>query len=123
MGEADLYSIRDGETLRVLGNGLEIVRRQKHEWTSSLQKLPPDKLAKRTGKVWGSKFFANWTLPMLVAWIETVVEEEGWALQPGGGTETERLLNQHVGLAAGVSTRRIKVVCDGRYVHAYPIPE
>src|SRR3954454_22739221 len=123
MGEADLYSIRDGETLRVLGSGLEIVRREKHEWKASLERLSPEKLAKRTGKVWGSKFYPAWTPPVLVASIETTVGEEGWVLQPGRPTETDRQLDREIGLVAGKATRRIRVVCDGRYVHAYPIAE
>jgi hypothetical protein len=123
MGEIDLYSIRDGETLRRLDNGLEIVRREKHEWKASLENLQPEKLVTRTGKVWGSKFHADWTLPALVTWIEAVLVEEGWTLQPGQPSEADRLLDRNIGLVAGVPTRRIKVVCDGRYVHAYPIVE
>jgi hypothetical protein len=123
MGDADLYLIRDGETLRTLKSGLEIVRREKHEWRPLLDKLPPEKLVKRTGKVWGSKFYADWTLPALTNWIESVVLEETWILQPGHAFETDRFLNRNIGLVAGVPTRKIKVVCDGRYVHAYPIVE
>src|SRR3954452_4619013 len=121
MGEADLYSIRDGETLRVLEGGLEIIRREKHEWKPSLERPPWEKLAKRTGKVWGSKFYPAWTLPVLVEWIATVVAEEGWLLQPGQPTEADRLLNHDIGLVSGKPTRKIRVLCDGRYVHAYPI--
>jgi hypothetical protein len=123
MGERELNSVRDGETLRTLANGLEIVRRQKHEWRPDLAKLPRDKLIKRTGKVWGSKFYPLWTLPILVDWMQAVVVEEGWILRPGHPSDTDRLLAEEIGLAAGIPTRRIRVVCDGRYVHAYPISE
>jgi hypothetical protein len=123
MGEADLYAIPDGDTLRTLDSGLEIVRREKHEWRPSLAKLPLEKLIKRTGKVWGSKFYVEWTLPALADWIEKVVVEEAWLLQPGHPSEADRLLDRNIGLVAGIPTRRMKVVCDGRYVHAYPIVE
>jgi hypothetical protein len=123
MAEPDPYSVPDGGTLRVLDNGLEIVRRQKLEWRASLEKLPPDKLARRTGKVWGSKFYPEWTLPILIDWIVSVIVEEQWRLQPGEPREADRRLDRPVGLAGGGATHRIRVVSDGRYVHAYPIEE
>jgi hypothetical protein len=123
MGDRDLYSIRDGETLHTLDCGLEIVRREKHEWRPSLDNLPPEKLLTRTGKVWGSKFYPHWTLSALANWIEMIVVEEAWTLNPGHASETDRLLDRNIGLVAGTPTRKIRVVCDGRYVHAYPIVE
>ena len=124
MVEQDFYSVPDGGTLRLLANGLEIVRRRKqHEWHPAILNLSHEKRAQRTDKVWGSKFNAEWTLPVLVAWMEKVIGEEGWTLRPGEAVQTDRLLNQPVGLAGGHSTCRIRVVCDGRYVHAYPIQE
>lgn len=123
MAEDDLYRIRDGETLRVLDCGIEIVRRDKHEWKPSLDKLPSAKLIKRTGKGWGSKFYPTVTLNIVVSWIEGVVVQEGWTLQPGTPTEADRMLDRDIGLVAGIATRKIRVVCDGRYAHAYPIME
>ncbi|HEX4125312.1 MAG TPA: hypothetical protein VHY37_11345 [Tepidisphaeraceae bacterium] len=104
MTEADLYQISDGGTLRTLDGGLEIIRREKHEWKPSLDRMAPQKLAKRTGKIWGSKFYSAWTLPVLVNWIESVVAAEGWQLHPGHASDTERLLDREIGLVAGVSS-------------------
>lgn len=123
MSDPDLYSVRDGGTLRKLDTGLEIVRRQKHEWQSSLDGLPRNKLVERTGKIWGSKFYSEWTLPVLAAWIAGVVQEEGWTLRPGQPIEVDRLVNRNIGLVASEPTPRIRVVCDGRYIHAYPVAE
>jgi hypothetical protein len=121
MAAADLYAVRDGETLQKLDKGLEIVRRKKHEWMPSLETLPQDTLIRRTGKVWGSKFYRDWTLPALVTFIRTAIDE-GWTLQPGQASETDRLFDYNIGLVAGIATK-IKVICDGRYVHAYPAAE
>jgi hypothetical protein len=123
MSEIDLYSIPDGGSLRKLDQSLEIVRRQKHEWNPALNAMRQDKLIERTGKKWGSKFYAEWTLPTLVAWIAEVIAEEGWSLRPGQPSEVDRILDRNVGLAAGMATATIRVVCDGRYVHAYPVAE
>ena len=123
MAEVNPYLIRDSETLRLLGNGLEIIRREKHEWKSSLAGLTAEQLIRRTGKVWGSKFYPDWTLPVLVSWIENVIAAEGWTLQPGIPSATDRELDRTVGLVAGSPTHMIRVVSDGRYVHAYPIAE
>jgi hypothetical protein len=123
MADVDLYAIPDGETLRVLPTGLEIIRREKHEWKRSLENLSPEQLTTKTSKRWGSKFYPDWTLPVIVNWIESTVLAEGWPLRPGVRSETERVLDRDIGLVAGKATRRIKIVCDGRYVHAYPIQE
>jgi hypothetical protein len=123
ISETDLYSIPDGGTLRKLENGLEIVRRRKHEWLPTLDGMQADKLAERTGKTWGSKFYCDWTLPALVEWIKGIITEEGWTLRPGQSSQTDRVFNHDIGLAAGKPTPKIRVVCDGRYVHAYPIAE
>jgi hypothetical protein len=123
MSQADLHLVPDGETLRKLASGLEIVRRKKHEWRDSLDNLIPRKLEIQTNKIFGSKFSRDWKLPTLVDWIESVVVQEGWNLNPGTAMAAERQLERTIGLADGKPTHRIKVVCDGRYVHAYPIKE
>jgi len=96
MAEIDCYSIRDGETLLRLESGLVIIRRKKHEWQPKLAKLSAIKLAKRTDKEWGSKFLSDWTLPVLVAWITTVVSEEGWTPQTGRRFDAIRVLGKDV---------------------------
>ena len=123
MSEATPRVVPDGEPIRQLPGGLEIVRREKHDWKDGLDQLPPDRLAKFTGKVWGSKFYPGWSYPALVKWIEAVVTEAGWTLQPGDPVQGDWDLPNPVGIVSGRLTRRIRVVSDGRYVHAYPISE
>jgi hypothetical protein len=69
MAKSESIFIPDGGVLLIAKSGLEIIRRRKHEWSADLSKLPPDKLAKMTNKVWGSKFLPAWTPHDLGAWI------------------------------------------------------
>ncbi len=123
MADTNFHAIADGGTLRVLDCGLEIVRREKHEWRAELEKLSRGTLAVRTGKIWGSKFYPHWPRTILVTWIARVVKEEAWELKPGTSMQAERVLDKPAGLVAGDITHRIRVVCDGRYIHAYPVSE
>jgi hypothetical protein len=47
---------------------------------ATLAKMPEDKLAQRTGKKWGSKFTAAWTLERLTAWLAEQLAAAGWTI-------------------------------------------
>jgi hypothetical protein len=123
MAKDDLSRVPDGGVLRTLPTGLEIIRRKKHEWSDSLRKLSPKKLKQRTGKVWGSKFLDFWTLESLVDRIESEVTEAHWTMASQDPNPLDVVDVHEIGLANGIRVRTIRIVCDGRYVHAYPIED
>ncbi len=123
MAKDDLNRIPDGGVLRTLPTGLEVIRRKKHEWSDSLRKLPPKKLKQRTGKVWGSKFLDFWTLESLVDRIESEITEAHWTMAAQDPNPLDVVDVHEIGLANGIRVHTIRVVCDGRYVHAYPIED
>jgi hypothetical protein len=121
--DSEFARIPDGGALLTLSNGLIIIRRRKHEWIESLAKAAPDKLRARTGKVWGSKFSRNWPLGRLVPWIAAEVETAGWTGDFQEPNPLDVNVGQTVGLVAGADVHTIRIVCDGRHVHAYPIED
>lgn len=121
MAEGELNRVPDGEALRVLGNGLTILRRRKHEYSPQLDDASPERVRELTGKVWGSKFTRDWPLDSLVSWIEERIGQAGWELQPGHRQTMEVRLDGVVGLVAGDPVHTIRIVSDGSYVHAYPV--
>src|SRR5258708_5456404 len=121
MATIDLNRVADGGVLKTLANGLQIIRRKKHEWSPALEKLDPKKLKLRTGKVWGSKFLDVWTLEVLVQRIETAVTTAGWTLAAQNPSPLDVVDTHQIGLVNGLRVRTMRIVCDGRYVHAYPI--
>lgn len=109
--------------LRVAENGLAILRRRKHEWSDALRELPPDQFALKTGKKWGSKFSAAWTLDVLVDWIDAQVRLYGWTSEVQSPSPIDVRTVDVVGWCDGQPVRTIRIVCDGRYIHAYPIKD
>lgn len=114
----DLYAVPDGQTLGTLATGIEIVRRRKHE-PISLDGLDQGQLAAHTGKKSGSKFLSGTTLEQIVRYTEEILTENGAALNTSG-TYTKTFADS-VGIAGGVRVTTIKVLCDGRYAHAFPV--
>ncbi|HSI35288.1 MAG: hypothetical protein ACAI43_21235 [Phycisphaerae bacterium] len=123
MSDTDLNRVPDGGTLRVLASGLEIVRRKKHEWSNHLTRLTPEELKRKTNKVWGSKFLAFWTLEALVDRIEREVTTARWSDSAQEPSPLDIVDVHEIGLASGESVHTIRIVCDGRYIHAYPIED
>lgn len=123
MSDSPLAKVPEGMPLRVLHGGLSIIRYLKHEWIPGLEKLPPERLARRTDKVNGSKFLAEWNLDCLVPWMEGQIEQAGWTLQPGARYKMDVHLDAPVGLVLGEKVHTIRIVSDGRYAHAYPIKD
>ncbi|MDB5323799.1 MAG: hypothetical protein JWN40_5430 [Phycisphaerales bacterium] len=123
MAKVDLNRVADGGVLRALENGLQIIRRKKHEWSEPLSKLNPKKLKERTGKVWGSKFLAFWTLESLVDRIESEVILAGWTSKAQSPNPLDVVDTREIGLAKGHKVHTIRIVCDGRHIHAYPIED
>jgi len=114
----DLYDVPDGQTLVVLGTGIEIVRRRKHE-PIHIDGLDQQQLASRTGKKSGSKFLPGTRLDQIVSYTEAILTENNAALNTSG-TYTQTFAD-HVGIASGVRVRTITVLFDGRYAHAFPV--
>ncbi len=123
MAKIDLNRVPDGGVLRTVDSGLQIIRRKKHEWHESLSKLNPKKLKERTGKVWGSKFLAFWTLESFVDQIEAEVILAGWTPAAQLPNPLDVIATHEIGLANGCKVHTIRIVCDGRYIHAYPIED
>jgi hypothetical protein len=120
MAKVDLNRVPDGGVLRTLENGLLIIRRKKHEWSDGLAKLSAKKLKERTGKVWGSKFLDFWTLETLVDRIETAAILAGWTREEQHPNPLDVIEANEIGLVNG---EKIRFVCDGRHIHAYPIED
>jgi hypothetical protein len=121
--EPHVNQIPNGGALRVLPGGLTILRYEKHEWRDELDGLSAVKLRVRTGKVWGSKFLGAGPLHRLVEWMARHVEERGWTLQPGTHYRAVIRASEFVGLVEARKVHTIRIVSDGRFVHAYPIED
>jgi hypothetical protein len=111
-----------GTTLRQLDGGLEIIRYRKHE-PIHFDQLMPEELVWKTGKRWGSKFLANWTLDRYVTWIAAQVQQLGWPAEAGVHRSIDIRERAAVGYSRGKLVYNIRLVADGRYVHAYPVGE
>jgi len=120
MAREDLTASPDGATLRHLASGLEIVRRRKHE-PVDLSGLTRDQLRQNTDKRAGSKFTSDWSLEKLVVWVGEQVERLGWA--PGTARSSDITLDSPVGHFVGKESRTIRIISDGRYVHAFPVED
>jgi hypothetical protein len=122
MGEFN-QNVPEGGVLKVLATGLRIVRRRKHEWNPGLLKLDPKKLALRTGKEWGTKFLSFWTLDVLVNRIEVEVARARWTKDSQIPNPLDVVDASEIGLANGKRAHTMRIVCDGRHIHAYPIED
>ena len=120
MTSEDLSRLPDGATLRRLPCDLEIVRRRKHE-PIDVSRLSRSERAARTDKRHGSKFGLAWTLERLTDWIAERVEEYGWV--PGRRQKLDVPFEEPVGYSVGTSVRTIRIMSDGRYVHAFPVED
>jgi hypothetical protein len=117
--ESSPHSRRDGETIRRLPSGLEIVRRRKHE-AIDFSSLSTADLKRLTGKTYGSKFSASWSLERVVELIAERVAADGWSTDTGPARVVVEM-NDTVGYSNGKAVAAICIVSDGRYVHAYPV--
>jgi hypothetical protein len=76
-----------------------------------------------TDKVNGSKFAANWPLERYVSWLSDFVGRQGWQFPPSLDQRVRMPFDEEVGVADGKVVHTIEVVAQGRYVHAYPVPD
>jgi hypothetical protein len=90
MAEAEYRTTADGGTLKTLASGLQIIRRQKHEWLPALQSSTPEELRRQTDKIRGSKFVATWTFTRFFEWIETEVDALSWNAATGASEHTSQ---------------------------------
>ena len=123
MPPTGLNKIPDAGDLRQLESGLVIVRRMKHEWRTDLGHMTPERLRIHTGKVKGSKFLAAWSLDLLVEWIADQIDAAGWQRQDSSFLPLDISVDEPVGLVEGRKVYTIRIVGDGRHVHAYPIED
>ncbi len=117
-----LREVRDGQALAVLSAGLAIVRRRKHEPIDFEAAGKKGALRRLTGKLYGSKFSAEWTLDRYVKWITEQVSALGWSLQTGP-IHHDVVEAQIMGYCQGQPVHTIRIVSDGRHLHAYPIED
>jgi hypothetical protein len=110
--------VPDRAALKILTNGLEIIRCKKHE-PIDLSGLSEQMIIKLTSKKWGSKFAPEWDLAKYVSWIESKVAELGWTPTTGAASDRTKL-PEPIGISRGVAVHTISMVIAGRYVHAYP---
>jgi len=120
MTREDLAGLPDGATVRRLSSGLEIVRRRKHE-PVDLEGLGRKDTAKLTGKRLGSKFSGEWGMARLTDWIAREVDSRGWTT--GEPRQADVLLDDPVGIVSGELVSTIRIMSDGRYVHAFPVED
>lgn len=118
----NLYAVRDRETLVRLDSGVEIIRAMKHE-PVSFQGKSDAQIVRLTNKINGSKFAHDWTLEQYVQWLSAVSQQQGWQFPPSLHHRIQLPLTAAVGVADGKPSHTIEVVAQGRYVHAYPVPD
>ncbi|MEE8169327.1 MAG: hypothetical protein V3T70_02155 [Phycisphaerae bacterium] len=120
MARDDLAGVPDGGTLRRLASGLEVVRRRKHEPIAHEQ-LQSAGLEHLTDKRHGSKFAPDWTLQRLTEWITSEIEARQWSI--GTAQDADVHFKNPVGYFLGKSVKTIRIISDGRFVHAFPIED
>ena len=123
MARKDSAATPDGGDLVTCAGGIVVIRRRKHEYVPGLDALPHDQRVQRTGKVFGSKFAAGWTLTRITDETRRVVEREGWIKAPPAVRSATQTYDAAVGLVGGESVRTMKVVSDGRTAHGYPVKD
>jgi hypothetical protein len=119
MSTKDLYAVPDGQTLVKLATGIEVVRRRKHE-PIQIDGLDEKQLESLTGKKSGSKFLPGTTLEQIVEYTEEILSENSAALGTSGAYT--KMYADYVGIVDGERVKTIKVLFDGRYAHAFPVP-
>jgi hypothetical protein len=120
---ARLSRALDGDTLRKLPNGIQIIRRKKHEWVSSLDPQNRADFLKKTNPFFGSKFLPSWTLSHHLAWLEQRIAELKWRLDSPRDGEATFKEKAAVGYSNGRLVHTIRLVIDSGFVHAYPVED
>ena len=65
----------------------------------------------------------TWTLERYADWLNAFATQQGWQFPPSLRERVRERLNEEVGVADGEISHTIEVVAQGRYVHAYPVPD
>jgi hypothetical protein len=122
LDEEALRAVPDGGTLLRLPNGIEIVRRLKHE-PIEMEGPAREELADRTNKFNGSKFLPGTTLREIVGMTAEVLRENGAGIGSNAGYNT--VYDKPIGIADGKQVRGLRVLRsgNGRYAHAFPANE
>jgi len=122
LDEAKLRTVPDGECLYSMPNGIEIVRRRKHE-PIDLSRSSPEEVERRTGKIMGSKFLLGTTLKRIVEMTVDVLSENG--AQIGDNTEYNTVYERTIGISRGKPVRGFRVLrcCNGKLAHGFPEDE
>jgi hypothetical protein len=116
----DLAGVPDGETLRRLESGLQIVRRRKHE-PIDFEGLARNERVRLTDKRFGSKFLQDWGIVRLTDWIAEEIDSRNWTV--GTPLSVDVAFDRPVGIVSGEETAIIRIISDGRYVHAFPVED
>jgi len=120
LDESRLRSVGEARTLYRLGNGIEIVRRKKHEPLDS-EDLKRDVLERKTDSRSGSKFLSGTPLKQIVEMTaEILLENEA---RVGSNKFYNKVYPRPIGISRGEKVCAIRVELKGRWAHGYPVDE
>lgn len=100
--------------------GLQIVRRRKHE-PIDFEGLARSERVRLTDKRFGSKFLRDWGIVRLTDWIAEEIDSRKWTA--GAPLSVDVAFERPVGIVSGEETSIIRIISDGRYVHAFPVED
>ena len=120
LDESQLRSVGEARTLYRLGNGIEIVRRKKHEPLDS-EDLTRDVLERKTESRSGSKFLRGTTLKQIVEMTAELLLAN--RARVGSNKAYNRVYPQPIGISRGEKVRAFRVELKGRWAHGYPVDE
>jgi len=122
LDDSKLRSVRDGGVLHELPNGIQVVRRKKHEPIDMAQ-LTKGELARRTDKRNGSKFLPEISLKRIVEMTCQVLIEKG--AEVGANIPYNRAFDHPIGYSNGRPVKGLWVSRSnkGKLAHAYPVDE
>lgn len=120
--ESQLRRVPDGGVLYTLANGIQILRRKKHE-PIHLEGLTEAEQRRRTSKREGSKFLPGTTLRDIVKMTCDILIENG--AEPGANTGYNKVYEHPIGISRGRAVTAVRVVRsnNGKIAHAYPEDE
>jgi hypothetical protein len=122
LDEAQLRAVPDGGVLYTLPNGIQIIRRKKHEG-HGLGNLSRAEIEWQTNKMNGAKFLPEIDLRRIVEMTAEALLENGAEL--GANTPYNKLYRTPIGISKGEPVRvlRVRRAGNGRFAHAYPEDE
>ena len=121
LDEVQLREVPNAGVLHELSNGIQIIRRRKHEPIDLPRR--EKELARQTNKCNGSKFLPETTLTRIVEMTSEVLLEN--RAEIGSNDCYNKVYDEPIGISAGRRVKGLRVCRSnrGRYAHAYPQDE